>query len=64
MAPVNGWSFGVMLDLATRGHDVRALVNGLESWVIACLLIAASPDSGGMACLASGWTPVTACQAR
>ena len=27
----------VMLDLATRGHDVRALVHGLESWVIACL---------------------------
>ena len=27
----------VMLDVATRGHDVRALVHGLESWVIACL---------------------------
>ena len=27
----------VMLDLGVRGHDVRALVHGLESWVIACL---------------------------
>ena len=27
----------VMLDLGVRGHDVRALVWGLESWVIACL---------------------------
>ena len=27
----------VMLDLATRGYDVRALVHGLENWVIACL---------------------------
>ena len=27
----------VMLDLAARGRDVRALVYGLESWVIACL---------------------------
>ena len=27
----------VMLDLSVRGHDVRALVHGLESWVIACL---------------------------
>ena len=27
----------VMLDLGVRGHDVRALVRGLESWVIACL---------------------------
>lgn len=27
----------VMLDLGMRGHDVRALVSGLESWVIACL---------------------------
>ena len=27
----------VMLDLNVRGHDVRALVHGLESWVIACL---------------------------
>ena len=27
----------VMLDLGVRGHDVRALVQGLESWVIACL---------------------------
>ena len=27
----------VMLDLGVRGHDVRALVHGLENWVIACL---------------------------
>jgi lipoyl(octanoyl) transferase len=27
----------VMLDIAARGHDVRALVHGLESWVIASL---------------------------
>ena len=27
----------VMLDLGVRGHNVRAFVNGLESWVIACL---------------------------
>ena len=27
----------VMLDLSLRGHDVRALVRGLESWIIACL---------------------------
>lgn len=27
----------VMLDLAVRSHDVRSLVHGLESWVIACL---------------------------
>ena len=27
----------VMLDLDARGHDVRALVRSLESWVIACL---------------------------
>ena len=27
----------VMLDIAERGHDVRALVHGLESWVIASL---------------------------
>ena len=27
----------VMLNLGVRGHDVRALVHGLESWVIACL---------------------------
>ena len=26
-----------MLDLSLRGHDVRALVHGLESWVIDCL---------------------------
>ena len=26
-----------MLDLGERGHDVRALVHGLESWIIACL---------------------------
>ena len=26
-----------MLDIAARGHDVRALVHGLESWVIASL---------------------------
>ena len=27
----------VMLDLAKRGQDVRALVQALEGWVIACL---------------------------
>ena len=27
----------VMLDLTKRGQDVRALVHGLESWIIACL---------------------------
>ena len=27
----------VMLDLAKRGQDVRALVNALEGWIIACL---------------------------
>ena len=27
----------VMLNLGARGHDVRALVRGLENWVIACL---------------------------
>ena len=27
----------VMLDLGSRGRDVRALVRGLESWIIACL---------------------------
>ena len=27
----------VMLDLCMRGHDVRALVHGMESWIIACL---------------------------
>jgi lipoyl(octanoyl) transferase len=26
-----------MLDIAARGHDVRALVHGLESWIIASL---------------------------
>ena len=27
----------VMLDLSVRGRDVRALVHGLENWVITCL---------------------------
>jgi len=27
----------IMLDMAARGHDIRALVNGLEGWVIASL---------------------------
>ena len=34
MAPAKG---RIMLNLGVRGHDVRALVHGLESWVIACL---------------------------
>ena len=37
-------------NLGVRGHDVRAFVNGLESWIIAVLLIAASPDNGVMGC--------------
>ena len=49
-----------MLDLGVRGHDVRALVHGLENWVIACLADCGVTENGVMACKTSGLKPATA----